>query len=62
MPEKEHEKNPQNLNDSKDSGADDATRTHDLLITNQLHYRLCYISILRMLYDFEPAVYYTAAL
>ena len=26
-------------------GAGDATRTHDLLITNQLHYRLCYTSI-----------------
>ena len=22
------------------------TRTHDLLITNQLHYRLCYTSII----------------
>ena len=22
------------------------TRTHDLLITNQLHYRLCYTSVL----------------
>ena len=27
-------------------GAGDVTRTHDLLITNQLHYRLCYTSIL----------------
>lgn len=27
------------------SGAGDATRTHDLLITNQLHYRLCYTSM-----------------
>ncbi len=26
------------------SGAGDVTRTHDLLITNQLHYRLCYTS------------------
>ncbi len=26
-------------------GAGDVTRTHDLLITNQLHYRLCYTSI-----------------
>ena len=25
-------------------GAGDVTRTHDLLITNQLHYRLCYTS------------------
>ena len=27
------------------SGANDVTRTHDLLITNQLLYRLSYISI-----------------
>ena len=27
-----------------DFGAGDVTRTHDLLITNQLHYRLCYTS------------------
>ena len=27
-------------------GAGDVTRTHDLLITNQLHYRLCYTSLL----------------
>ena len=27
------------------SGASDVTRTHDLLITNQLLYRLSYISI-----------------
>ena len=27
-------------------GAGDVTRTHDLLITNQLHYRLCYTSVL----------------
>ena len=27
-------------------GAGDVTRTHDLLITNQLHYRLCYTSII----------------
>ena len=27
------------------SGASDVTRTRDLLITNQLHYRLCYTSI-----------------
>ena len=26
-------------------GAGDVTRTHDLLITNQLHYRLCYTSV-----------------
>ncbi len=26
------------------NGAGDVTRTHDLLITNQLHYRLCYTS------------------
>ena len=26
-------------------GASDVTRTRDLLITNQLHYRLCYTSI-----------------
>ena len=25
-------------------GASDVTRTRDLLITNQLHYRLCYTS------------------
>ena len=26
-------------------GAGDVTWTHDLLITNQLHYRLCYTSV-----------------
>ena len=33
------------------SGANDVTRTHDLLITNQLLYRLSYISI----FTFEVA-------
>ena len=33
------------------SGANDVTRTHDLLITNQLLYRLSYISI----FTFEAA-------
>ena len=32
-------------NKSSFFGAGDVTRTHDLLITNQLHYRLCYTSI-----------------
>ena len=32
-------------------GAGDVTRTHDLLITNQLHYRLCYTS------DFNIIIY-----
>ena len=30
-------------------GAGDVTRTHDLLITNQLHYRLCYTSATTLL-------------
>ena len=30
-------------------GAGDVTRTHDLLITNQLHYRLCYTSDLNII-------------
>ena len=34
-------------------GAGDVTRTHDLLITNQLHYRLCYTS------KTEQRIYYT---
>ena len=29
----------------RDFGAGNVTRTRDLLITNQLHYRLCYTSI-----------------
>ena len=35
-------------------GAGDVTRTHDLLITNQLHYRLCYTSI----YNFATYLLY----
>ena len=34
-------------------GAGDVTRTHDLLITNQLHYRLCYTSDLYIIFYFE---------
>ena len=33
-------------------GAGDVTRTHDLLITNQLHYRLCYTSDLYIIFYF----------
>ena len=33
-------------------GAGDVTRTHDLLITNQLHYRLCYTSDPIIILDF----------
>ena len=40
--------NPHILADTRDLGAGDVTRTHDLLITNQLHYRLCYTSILSL--------------
>ena len=37
-------------------GAGDVTRTHDLLITNQLHYRLCYTSDLYIIIFFEGFV------
>ena len=30
-------------------GASDPTRTGDLLITNELHYQLCYTSIIKFL-------------
>ena len=33
-------------------GASDLTRTGDLLITSEMHYRLCYTSILSMPYDY----------
>lgn len=33
-------------------GASDLTRTGDLLITSEMHYRLCYTSILSVPYDY----------
>ena len=39
---KKNKKSPELLPET--FGAGDVTRTHDLLITNQLHYRLCYTS------------------
>ena len=38
-------KNPVHPRMNRIFGASDVTRTRDLLITNQLHYRLCYTSI-----------------
>ena len=36
------------------SGASDVTRTRDLLITSEMHYRLCYTSIeANVLYPFQ---------
>ena len=41
-------KNPENLQENV--GANGETRTRDLLITNQLLYRLSYVSKLRIIY------------
>ena len=42
---KKLEKNTRNLNETRCFyGASDLTRTGDLLITSEMHYRLCYTS------------------
>ena len=37
------------------TGADGETRTHNLLITNQLHFQLCYVGFMRQ-DGFEPSI------
>ena len=44
-PPSKRKKNPQTVRFAGISGAGNVTRTHDLLITNQLLYRLSYASI-----------------
>ena len=44
-PPSKRKKSPQTLRLAGTSGAGNVTRTHDLLITNQLLYRLSYASI-----------------